>query len=69
MDLDLDNEAAHETVKTSVSLLQEICMGLKLGFPMFNLSKVINNPSVGPTDRFEMTVTVISLGLEGDHNK
>jgi len=59
---DILSENSCETVKTPVSLLQEICMGMKLGFPRFQLERVIQDETYGQT--FEMSVVVGSLGLE-----
>merc|ERR1711973_1053601 len=59
--IDDSPERPSQIAKTSVSLLHEILLSMKLGFPMFQLKRIIGGQTSEQT--FEMSVVVESLGL------
>lgn len=56
-----------QIAKTSVSLLHEILLSMKLGFLMFQLKRIIGGQTSEQT--FEMSVVVESLGLTGSNTQ
>ena len=65
--IDDSPERPSQIAKTSVSLLHEILLSMKLGFPMFQLKRIIGGQTSEQT--FEMSVVVESLGLTGSNTQ